>query len=74
MAIHYLLILLFMILSFIFINIEATISTRKLKSVSKISIKTEEIGLQYILNESFKPLPDKILINGKRNKSNCSQN
>ena len=65
MAIHYLLILLFMILSFIFIKTEATISTRKLKSVSKISLKSEEIGFQYILNESFQPLPDKILINGQ---------
>ena len=65
MAIHYLLTLLFMILVCIFINTEATISTRKLKSVSKISLKSEEIGFQYILNESFQPLPDKILINGQ---------
>ena len=54
-----------LVVIFFFINTEATISTRKLKSVSKISLKSEEIGFQYILNESFQPLPDKILINGQ---------
>ena len=65
MANHYLLTLLLMILLCTPINPEATINNRKLESVSKISLKSEEIGFQYILNESFKPLPDKILINGQ---------
>ena len=64
MANHYLLTLSLMILLCIFISPEATISTRKLESISKISLKSDEIGFQYIINESFQPLPDKILING----------
>ena len=65
MANHYLLTLSLMILLCIFISPEATISTRKLESISKISLKSDEIGFQYIINESFQPLPDKILINGQ---------
>ena len=65
MANHYLLTLLLMILLCTPINPEATINNRKLESVSKISLKSDETGLQYIINESFQPLPDKILINGQ---------
>ena len=65
MANHYLLTLSLMILLCKSISQEATINNRKLESVSKISLKSEEIGFQYILNESFQPLPDKILINGQ---------
>ena len=65
MANHYLLTLSLMILLCIFISPEATISTRKLESISKISLKSDEKGFQYIINESFQPLPDKILINGQ---------
>ena len=60
MSNHYLLTLSIMILSCIFISPEATINTRKLESVPKVSLKSDEIGLQYIINESFQPLPDKI--------------
>ena len=38
---------------------------RKAEINSKISLRVGEIGIQYILNKSFRPLPDKILINGK---------
>ena len=65
MANHYLLTLSLMILLYIFISPEATINTRKLESVSKVSLKSDEIGLKCIINESFQPLPDKILINGQ---------
>ena len=62
---YYLLTLLLMILLCISISPEDTINNRKLESVSKISLKSDETGLQYIINESFQPLPDKILINGQ---------
>jgi len=65
MAYHYLLNLSLMILLCISISPEATINNRKLESVSKISLKSDEIGLQYIINELFQPLPDKILINSQ---------
>ena len=65
MSNHYLITLSIMILSCIFISPEATINTRKLESVQKVSLKSDEKGLQYIINESFQPLPDKILINGQ---------
>ena len=38
---------------------------RKAEISSKIAIRVGEKGIQYILNESFRPLPDKILVNGK---------
>ena len=65
MSNHYLLTLSIMILSCIFISPEATKNTRKLESVPKVSLKSDEIGLKYIIYESFQPLPDKILINGQ---------
>ena len=40
-------------------------SIRKLETTSKIILKINEIGEQYIINESFRPLPSKISINGK---------
>ena len=40
-------------------------SIRKLENTSKIILKINEIGEQYIINESFRPLPSKISINGK---------
>ena len=41
------------------------VNPRKLEETQKITLEVNEIGIQSILNESFRPLPDKILINGK---------
>ena len=40
-------------------------SIRKLETTSKIILKVNEIGEQYIINKYFRPLPSKISINGK---------
>ena len=44
---------------------KASINFRKLETTSKIILEINEIGIQSIINESFTPLPNKILINGK---------
>ena len=46
------------------ISSQAEIKSRKLLSSSAITLKFDEIGEQYVLNESFKPLPNQILIDG----------
>ena len=44
---------------------KASVDFRKLQETQKITLEISEIGIQSILNESFRPLPDKILLNGK---------
>ena len=44
---------------------KSQLNPRKLEETQKITLEVNEIGMQSILNESFRPLPDKILINGK---------
>ena len=44
---------------------KASINFRNLETTSKIILELNEIGMQSILNESFSPLPNKILINRK---------
>ena len=46
------------------ISSQAENKSRKLLSTSIITLKVDEIGEQYILNESFKPLPNQILRDG----------
>jgi len=53
------------ILICLFLSSKAEINIRKLESISKIALKANEIGMQSILNKSFRPLPNKILVNGK---------
>ena len=53
------------ILICLFAPSEASIDFRKLESTSRIALKVNEIGMQFILNESFRPLPNKILVAGK---------
>jgi len=50
------------ILFCLFASSKASINFRKLESTSKITLKIKEIGMQFILNESFRPLPNKILV------------
>ena len=51
---------------------QAEIKSRKLLSTPTITLKVNQIGEQYILNEFFKPLPNQILINGiKTEEINC---
>ena len=56
---------LLIILFCLFASSKASINFRKLESTSKITLKVKEIGMQFILNKSFRPLPNKILVNGK---------
>ena len=44
---------------------KASADFRKLQETQKITLEISEIGMQSILNESFRPLPEKILLNGK---------
>ena len=44
---------------------KASVDFRKLEETQKITLELSEIGIQSILNESFRPLPEKILLNGK---------
>ena len=44
---------------------QAETKPRKLFSTSTITLKVDKIGEQYILNESFKPLPNQILIDDR---------
>ena len=53
------------ILICLFASSKASIDFRKLQSTSKIALKVNEIGMQFILNKSFRPLPNKILVAGK---------
>ena len=41
---------------------KASVDFRKLQETQKITLEISEIGIQSILNESFRPLPDKILL------------
>ena len=63
------------ILICLFASSKAAINFRKLESTSKIALKVNEIGMQFILNKSFRPLPNKILVNGKEiDKIDCQIN
>jgi len=53
------------ILFCLFASSKASINFRKLESTSKIALKVNKIGMQFILNKSFRTLPNKILVNGK---------
>ena len=63
------------ILICLFASSKAAINFRKLESTSKIALKVNKIGMQFILNKSFRPLPNKILVNGKEiDKIDCQIN
>jgi len=53
------------ILFCLFASSKASNNFRKLESTSKIALKVNGLGMQFILNESFRPLPNKILVNAK---------
>ena len=53
------------ILNYLFVSSKDANNFRQLESTSKIALKVNEIGMQSILNKSFRPLPNKILVNGK---------
>ena len=53
------------ILICLFTSSKAGNDFRKLESTSKIALKVNEIGMQFILNKAFRPLPNKILVAGK---------
>ena len=53
------------IIIYLVICAKASINFRKLETTSKLILEINEIGIQSILNDSFRPLPNRILINGK---------